>query len=262
MVDMTRVRRTDAQIQGAREAARIAATLGGDLKRTRVRRRRTQQELGERVGLSQGRISELERGEGASAPLDTWISLGLASDRPLAVSFSRDIDPYEPRDAGHLRAQELVLHLARRSNRRAEFELPTRPTDPTRSIDVMLRDDDARTLLLVEIWNRLDDLGAAARSTSRKHAEVEGLAVLAAGDAPAYRVASCWLLVDTVANRRLTARYPEVFRARFRGSSLAWVRCLVDGASPPPEPGLAWIDTRTGRIMPVRRRRLDETDDR
>ena len=252
---MTRVRRTAAQVQGAREAARIAATLGGDLKRTRVRRRLTQRALGDRVGLSQGRISDLERGDGASAPLDTWLALSLALGRPLAVSFSRDIEVDEPRDAGHLRAQELVLGLARRLGRRADLELATRPADPSRAIDVVIRDDPARCLVLVEIWNRLDDLGAAVRSTSRKQVEAEGLAILAAGDGTRYRVASCWLLVDTAANRRLVARYPEIFAARFGGSSVGWVRCLVEGAAPPVGPGVAWIDTRAGRILPMRHRR-------
>jgi transcriptional regulator with XRE-family HTH domain len=258
MADMSRVRRTTAQVEGTREATRIAATLGADAKRTRVRRRLTQQALGDRVGLSQGRISDIERGEGASAPLDTWIALGLALNRPLAISFSRNIEPDEPRDAGHLRAQELVLQLARRSGRRADFELPTHPADPARSIDVVIRDDVSRCLVVIEIWNRLDDLGAAVRSTSRKLAEAEGLAVIAAGDGPAYRVASCWLLVDTAGNRRLLSSYPEIFAARFGGSSVGWVRCLVDGATPPRSPGLAWIDTRAGRIVPVRQRRLSE----
>lgn len=249
-----RVRRTEAQVHGAREATRIAATLGGDLKRTRRGRRLTQRALGYRVGLSQGRISELERGEGASAPLDTWIALGLALDRPLAVSFSRDVEPEMTRDAGHLLAQELVLRVARTLGRHADFELPTRPTDPARTTDVVLRDDAARAVILVEIWNRLDDLGSAVRSTNRKHADAQALAVLAGGDAP-YRVASCWLLVDTIANRRLLARYPEIFASRFRGSSLGWVRCLVEGAEPPRDPGLVWIDTRAERITAVRHRR-------
>jgi transcriptional regulator with XRE-family HTH domain len=251
---MGRVRRTDAEVQASREASRIAATLGSDLQRTRKRRRMTQRVLGERVGLGQGRISDLERGNGATAPLDTWIALGIALDRPLAVSFSREIEPHEPRDAGHLAAQELVLGLARKHGRRADFELPTRPSDPTRSTDVAIRDDAARAIVLTEIWNRLDDVGAAARATTRKMAEADGLAVLAAGDGPPYRVTTCWLLVDTAANRRLVARYPEVFASRFPGSSVAWVRCLSNGLPPPTDPGLAWIDPRSGRIVALRHR--------
>ena len=251
---MTRVRRTDAEVQAARESARIGATLGSDLQRTRKRRRLTQEALGERIGLGQVRISEIEGGHGATAPLETWIALGIAIDRPLAVSFSRDIEPDEPRDAGHLAAQELVLRLARQHGRRADFELPTRPSDPARSIDVALCDAASRALIVVEIWNRQVDLGAAARATTRKASEAEGLAVLAAGAGPPYRVAICWLLVDTAANRRLVGRYPEILESRFPGSSLSWVRCLVDGAPPPNAPGLAWIDPRSGRIVPMRRR--------
>jgi hypothetical protein len=146
------------------------------------------------VGLSPARIGELERGDGATAPLEAWVKLGKAIDRSLAVGFSREIDQPGPRDAGHLAGQELVLGLARR-------------------------------------------LGAAARVTSRKLAEVEGAAVaaavLAARNGPPHRVAMCWLLVDTAANRRLVARYPEILEARFRGSSVGWVRCLADGAPPP-----------------------------
>jgi hypothetical protein len=60
------------------------------------------------------------------------------------------------------------------------------------------------------------------------------------------------LLVDTLANRGLVRRFPEVLRAQFRGSSLAWVRCLADGAPAPDKPGLAWIDPRSRRISPLR----------
>ena len=118
-----------------------------------------------------------------------------------------------------------------------------------------MRDEAARAIVLIEIWNRLDDLGAAVRSTSRKQTEADGLAVLASGDGSPCRVASCWLLVDTAANRRLVAHYREILMARFGGSSVGWVRCLVKGAAPPTESGTAWIDTRVGRIVPMRHRR-------
>lgn len=100
--------------------------------------------------------------------------------------------------------------------------------------------------VLVEIWNRLDDLGAAARSSDRKIAEVV--------TAPQGRAVTCWLLVDTAANRALVRRFPAVLQARFRGSSAAWVRALTTGAEPPPDPGLAWIDPRAGRLTELRLR--------
>ena len=175
------------------------------------------------------------------------------------MTFSRGLDPAATRDAGHLAAQEIVLGLARRNGRRGEFELPTRPTDPSRSIDVVVRDDRSRAILVIEIWNRRDDLGAAARASTRKVSEAEGPAVLAARDDRPYRIAVCWLFVDSAANRRLVGRYPEILRSRFPGSSVAWVRCLVEGTLPPDDPGLAWIDPRSRRILPLRHRRRGTT---
>jgi transcriptional regulator with XRE-family HTH domain len=245
-------KRTDTQIHGDALSGAIAATLGRDARGTRRHRRRTQQQVADAIGISRSRYADIERGDGATAPLETWVRIGAALGRPLAVAFSREIDQTEPRDAGHLAAQELVLRLARAQGRTASFELPTRTADPIRATDVGLRDDGHRVLVLAEIWNRVDDLGAAARATDRKVAEASAAAVFAGADDEPYRVASVWLLVDTAANRRIVARYPEIIRARFRGSSVAWVRALVEGATPPVQPGIAWIDPRSGRIFPMR----------
>lgn len=251
---MRRIRRSEAALHGEALSAAIAATLGREARATRRRRRLTQQRLADAIGISRPRYAEIERGEGATAPLETWARIGAALGRPLAVSFSRDLEQPEPRDTGHLAAQELVLRLARSHRRDSSFELPTRPADPARSTDVGLRDHAQRTLILVEIWNRLDDLGAAARATDRKVAEAAAAGAFAGGDDPPYRVAACWLLVDTAANRRLVTRYPEIVRTRLPGSSLRWAEALTNGIAPPVEPGVAWIDPRGGRIIPLRLR--------
>lgn len=241
-------------MQGDALAAALAATLGREARTTRRRRRLTQQRLADETGISRSRYADIERGEGVTAPLGAWARIGAALGRPLAVAFSRDVEQPEPRDAGHLAAQELVLRMARSHRRDSSFELPTRPADPARSTDVGLRDDTQRTLILVEIWNRLDDLGAAARATDRKLAEAAAAGAFASADDPPYRVAACWLLVDTAANRRLVTRYPEIVRTRFPGSSLRWAAALTDGIAPPVEPGVAWVDPRAGRIIPLRLR--------
>ena len=76
--------------------------------------------------------------------------------------------------------------------------------------------------------------------------------MIAARSGPAYRVAMCWLLVDTAANRRLVARYPEILQSRVPGSSRGWARSKSEGFPPPDEEGIAWIDPRSGRIVPLR----------
>lgn len=243
-------RRTARQLAGDQEAERIALACGAELRASRRRRRLTQAQLAERVGCGHAWVGRLEQGRGADAPVRTWIRLGIALGRPVAISFSRDLAE-APVDAGHLSAQEIVLRLARARGASGLFELATRPSDPARSADVGIRDDRQRTLILVEIWNRVDDVRRAARASDRKAAEA---ADLAAFRDPAYRVAQCWLFVDNAANRGLVRRYPEVIRARCPGSSVRWVAALVDGAPAPDASGVCWIDTRSGRISPMRLR--------
>jgi transcriptional regulator with XRE-family HTH domain len=245
-------RRSQIELPGDREAGVLAGTLGREVRSTRRRRRLTQEQLGASVGLSHARIREIERGDGHSTPLGTWIRLGFALGRPLAVGFSRDIRDSAPADAGHLAAQECLLGLARRCGRATFFELPTRPRSPALSVDVGIRIDLARALVIIEIWNRLDDLGVAARTTDRKVSEAEALATPIGGDELPFRVAACWALVDTVANRELAKRYPAVFRSRFPGRSSGWVAALATCEPIPKESGLVWIDPRRGRLSEVR----------
>jgi len=246
-----RRRRTVTAIEGAREAAAIAATLGRDIRAARRSRGLTQQAVGDRIGLTHSRVGDLERGHGAGAPLGVWIAAAIAVGRPLAIAASRPTDP-EPRDAGHLAVQELILRYARENGANGTFELPARPATPALSIDVGLRDDRHRTLVLVEVWNRLDDLGAAVRTLHRKIAEAEGLAVIAGGDLESYRVAACWVMRATAANRQLVRRYPAILASEFRGSSRRWIQALANGAAAPLERGLIWADGNATRLFEAR----------
>ncbi|HEY7599016.1 MAG TPA: hypothetical protein VH741_03735 [Candidatus Limnocylindrales bacterium] len=147
-----------------------------------------------------------------------------------------------------------MLRLGRRTGRGRTFELATRPNAPAYSTDVGLRDDRIRTLLLVECWNTIGDIGAAVRSTRRKLAEAEALAVVAGAERDAYRVAGCWVVRDSRRNRELVARYPELFASTFSASSAAWVRCLMIGdIRPPTEAGLVWCDRAATRLFAWRR---------
>ncbi|HEX7472795.1 MAG TPA: hypothetical protein VF323_06915, partial [Candidatus Limnocylindrales bacterium] len=110
-----------------------------------------------------------------------------------------------------------------------------------------------RLLILVECWNTIGDLGAAARATSRKVAEAEELAVAAGGERP-FIVRAVWVVRATAGNRALVARYPEVFAARFPGPSARWANALTAGTEPPAEPGLVWCDVAATRLFAWRRR--------
>lgn len=244
----TRRRSTEAVREAERLSIAIALTLGQAVRAGRERLGITQAALAARVEVDQSRMSQIERGLGRGVPLELWVVLGVALGRPLAISFSRPLgESREPADAGHLAMQERLLELARATGRGGTLELPTRPADPSRSIDVCVRDPRHRALLVQEAWNTFGDLGAAVRSTNRKAAEAADLAATL-DDGPAYRVATVWVVRASAANRALAGRYPQIFRAAFPGSSRGWAQSLTTGAAPPLEPGFVWLDPASGRI--------------
>jgi transcriptional regulator with XRE-family HTH domain len=249
---VVKLKRAELAAEARRRNQEQAARLGGELVSSRNRRRLTQQQVGDLVDVARSTVSAAENGRGAGLTLETWQRLALAVGRPLRVELQRD-PLEEPTDAGHLAIQELILRLGRAAGYRGTFELPTRPDDPRRSVDVGLRDDRGCRLLLVEAWNTFGNVGASVRSTNRKIAEADGLAAAIWGEAR-HEVAACWVVRATRRNRELVARYPELFASRFPGSSARWVQALTSGSEPPAEPGLLWCDVGATRLFAWRRR--------
>jgi transcriptional regulator with XRE-family HTH domain len=227
------------------------AELGSEVRLSRRRRRVTQQQLADRAGISQSVVSQAERGFGGNLSLDVWQRIFTALGRRLVIEAARD-PVEEPRDVGHLALQELVLRLGRQAGYATTFELATKPAEPARSSDVGLRDDARRRLVLVECWNTFGDIGAAARASRRKTVEAEAHAIAVGGERP-HPVHACWVIRATSRNRRLVARYPEVFASQLPGSSSGWVRALTLSQPPPGEPGLVWADVAATRIFAWRR---------
>jgi transcriptional regulator with XRE-family HTH domain len=257
-----RRRPTDTIREAQRLSRSIVDTLGKVVRDRRIQLRLTQAELAVRVGIHQSWISRIELGRGHGVALETWVALGVALGQPLAVAFSRSLgEVREPRDAGHLAMQERLLELAVATGRTATFELPTRPADPSRSIDVCVRDARHRVLIIEEAWNTFGDVGAAARSTARKRAEAADLAATIDDGAP-YRVASVWVVRPNATNRALLARYTGIFAAACPGSSREWTLALTSAAAPPEAPGLVWLDPSSGRVTEWRRRAAGHTERR
>jgi transcriptional regulator with XRE-family HTH domain len=247
---MARVKRAGAAIEADREARRVLASLGADLRVARKRRRLTQVALAARVGMSGSAVSRIERGETMDTPLAGFVRLTFALG--LRPRFELARDPLEElADAGHLAIQELLLRLGREIGYTATFELPLRAADPSHSIDVCLRDPVRHRLVLLEAWNTIGDIGAAARSFDRKLAGAAEAAAALHGVAGTVRGA--WVVRATRRNRELVARYPAVFSAKLPGSSTAWARALTTRAEPPLEPGLVWCDVAATRVFAWRR---------
>src|SRR5262249_32165294 len=157
----------------------------------------TQAALGQKVGLAQSTISQIENGRGGSHTVDTWQTLAMVLDRSLGVSLSRDREE-EPQDAGHLAVQELVLRSVRPVGYTGRFELNSRTG--SRSTDVGLIAPAKQRLILVECINTVTDFGAEVRASHRKWAELEDFATARGGSTS---VGSCWVVRDVARNRAL-----------------------------------------------------------
>ncbi|HTK45091.1 MAG TPA: helix-turn-helix transcriptional regulator [Patescibacteria group bacterium] len=242
-------RRPRIAVEAQRRTLERLARLGGEVREMRTRRSWTQAELGVRAGLGRMIVNRVERGVGP-IDLDGVERIASALGVPLNLGFGRD-PRVDVADAGHLAMQELVLRMGRRHGYGTEFELATRPAEPWRSIDVVLASEVRRLVICVECWNTIGDVGAAARVSTRKAAELEAMAVGQWGESA--RVSLVWVVRATARNRALVARYPAVFASRFPGSSRGWVAALTEGAEPPRDPGLVWCDVDATRIFGWRR---------
>lgn len=250
---MSRLKRVEISVEANRRSLEQLARLGGELRSSRNRRHLTQADVAGAAGLGRSTLSAVERGRGGAHSLIVWQRLALAVGRPLRVELERDRDG-DTTDAAHLAIQELVLRSARPAGWAGTFELPVRAGYGRHSVDVGLRNDRLRVLAWIECWNTLDDLGAAVRSSTWKLRRAEEAAVAIGGDRT-YRVTGCWVVRSTRHNRALVARYPELFGTQFPGSSLAWLRALTLGTSPPAQLGLIWCDAATHRLLAWRQRR-------
>jgi len=248
---MPGVRRPRLAVEADRRNQEQRARIGAEIQAMRERRGWTRVELASRAGLGRMVESRIERGV-VDPDLNALQRIALALDRPLVVSFGGRDPADSPTDAGHLAIQELVLRTGRAAGYSGSFELSTRVAEPWRSVDVGLVSEARRRLILAECWNTIGDVGAAARSSSRKLAELEDLAVARWGSDAI--VGLVWVVRATARNRALLARYPEVFASRFPGSSEGWVKALATGSAPPAEPGLVWCDVGATRLFAWRRR--------
>jgi transcriptional regulator with XRE-family HTH domain len=154
---MSGARRSAVAVEAVRRSRDQRIRIGAEVRQSRLRRAWTQAALGERAGMSRHIVGRIERGV-TRLDVDALQRIGIALNRFLEIRFGRDALE-QPADAGHLAMQELVLRLGRANGFTGEFEVPTRPAEPWRSIDVVLARPLRRLMILNECWNTLASQG-------------------------------------------------------------------------------------------------------
>jgi hypothetical protein len=236
----TQRRRTPRQVRADTRAEHLATLLGRALLDGRRTSGATQEAAAGVAGISQSCWSDLERGRGASVSLRVWIRAASAVNSDLRAYLESVSATTLPRDAVHLRHQELVASTASRGGWSIR---PEQHVGGAGVADLILRRRD-RTAL-IEIWNWLADVGDAFRSWDRK------LERLKTSDPGA---SGCWAIRATRRNRQLVADHRTLFAARFPGSAVAWMRALQGPNAPMPDAAaLLWVSVRGDRLIAARR---------
>ncbi len=287
MADRSRRRAGPSRTEGRARASAIARRLGVGLRETRLSAGLRQVDVATRAGIAQTSISMLERGLGRTVSLETWASVASAVNQQLAAFLEDAPGADRPRDYEHLKRQKLVIETAMAGGWRAAPEFPIDPTlTRSRTVDVYLERPARREAAVVEIWDFFDDVGAANRGLDGKIATVARRLAMteaaiggppraidgppraidgppraidgrpAAIDLLPWRVGGLFVVRGTRRNRALVREFAAVFRARFPGSSNAWMAALRDPTAPlPSADALLWTDVAGTRLMPARLRR-------
>jgi transcriptional regulator with XRE-family HTH domain len=243
-----RPRATRQVVIGCARAADVARRMGRGLREGRVAGGLTQEEAGDRAGVSQAEIARLEAGRGTGTSLGTWASCAAAVGLQLAAFLEQAPGADLPRDIEHLRRQNLVCAFSAPGGWEAEPESLLQGDGPRpRSIDVFLTRQVRLEAAVVEIWDLLLDGGDAIRGLEAKVAATrERLG-------PTWHVDGLLVVRGTRRNRALVGQLGALFAARYPASSVAWLRALGDPAEPLPRGGgFAWTDVRGERLIPSR----------
>ncbi len=254
-------RRTPLQAAADRSAIAVSAKLGRMLRDGRSRLRLRQLDASARAGLSRSRWSDLECGRDPLATVATWSRAAAAVGGRLEAWIKETSAADQPRDAVHLRNQELIIRLSESGGWTAlPEEMIDREARTSRAADVLLtrttRDGTAEYALW-DVWDWLPDVGAVTRDFQRRVDAVDRYAVARMpndgqeGHLP--RTGGCLAIRATARNRRLIADHRHFFGARFPGSGYAWIQCLTDRqATLPKTCALVWISVHGDRLLAAR----------
>ncbi len=205
-----------------------------------------------RAGVSQATWSSLEVDRDARYTLATWDRAAHAVGTTLNAYLPQASSADQPRDAVHLRNQELVLRTALAGGWRGVAEQALdRELTRSRHGDVVLTRSDEWCLVEVVDW--VPDVGDSVRDFDRRLAALDRLAVARMRGEAVPRTSGIWLLRATARNRRLVDEHRHYFRGRFPASGRAWLAALTDGTMPiPHQPALLWADVRGARMFAAR----------
>ena len=251
-------RRTDALLRADAAGDLLARDLGRALRDARRHAGLRQADVGAASALAQTTISRMERGTASSLSLRSWVRAADCVGTDLKAYLAGATSADRPRDAVHLRTQELVASVALSGGWGSipEFAIDDAARG-SRSLDLWLeRQLIVRPVEVIanEIQEWFDDVGARFRDWDRRLERVRQLALATRTiEGPEGlllpRVSGLWVIRSTRRNREVVREHANLFRGRFPGSSDAWLASLRGSAPIPEAPGILWASVDGTRLF-------------
>jgi transcriptional regulator with XRE-family HTH domain len=245
-----RPRPTAAVLRARTRSADIVKRCGVALRQARLAAGRTQAAAAGIARMSQSRWSRLERGtpEAEQASIEEWARAAEAVGLRFAAFMERASGADAPRDIEHLRRQSEVVRISQPGGWTAAPEMPLSIDAGGKVVDVLLQRRVRREATVVEVWDFLDDVGAALRGLDEKVAAVRR-------SLPGWNVQGAWVVRGTRRNHDLLRDLAPLVDARFPGDAVAWLEALGDPtAGLPTAPVLVWTGSSNPRLLASRRR--------
>jgi transcriptional regulator with XRE-family HTH domain len=238
----------------AAAAPRILQDIGRTIHDVRVRLGWSQRELARRSGVSQARISRIERGTLQDLRIGVIDRLFVALGVRYWVGTESPHIIRAPADQVHASCSAYTARRLLAHGLLVEREVEVGGDRSRGWIDLLAFQPHSRTLFVVEVKTEIHDIGAIERSLNWY--QRESLRVVRRFGWHPGRVLSVLLVLDSRVNDHRIGLAPDVFRTAFPGRAKE-LRAILDGSGVGEGRFIAMIDPRSRRSVWLRATRSD-----
>ncbi len=240
-------RRAGSQARAGRgRAGIVAARLGTALRDARTSTGLTQTQVATRAAVSQPLISQLERGRGRSASIETWSVVAAAVGEQFVGFLEYAPGAGQPRDIEHLRRQSALIAITS-----AGGWLPC-PSWP------LIGTSRARARSMSPSFDGRPGRWSSSRSGTGSRKSVEPCAGSMERWRPSERgltqgepwqIRGLFVVRDTRRNRQLISELRPLFTARFTADSRIWLKALTQPSQALPAGDSLLRSDRAGTVL-------------
>lgn len=216
----------------------VPASLGLQLRRTRIASRRRQLDIAASANVSQATVSRVELGRGGPVSMATWISIAGSLGMELRV-----VPHQKPRDrlAIQRRCHQLVVEHSRVGKWSATTLLDgARPE----CSETVLERSDRHEVAVIRVWDLISDVHRAVADLDAS------LERERASRGKAWQVSGAVIIARSASLLRRMSESGREVDVAFPVRGARWLAALTGNLPMPPAAGMIWTDLTMTRLRP------------